>query len=109
MPRKSQTQARSIWMELHADWPNWTPAPRLARISLQYCARIRELREAGILIANRVEYRDGKKHGFYRLGSAPIQSSKELREAKCKSPASAEQVHPESLFGDLSPERSYLE
>jgi hypothetical protein len=93
-------------MELHADWPNWTPAPRLAKISLQYCARIRELRESGILIANRVEYRDGKKHGFYRLGSPPVPSSRELRAKQSGNLANSIDC-PGSLFGDLAPDRSY--
>jgi hypothetical protein len=45
----------------------WTPAPELARISLQYCARVNGLRKAGHRIQNRIETVDGVRHGFYRL------------------------------------------
>lgn len=64
---------------LAAAWPNEVPAPVLSHISLQYCARIAELREAGWLITNRTEYQNGVRHGFYKLGQPPIPSSKELR------------------------------
>jgi hypothetical protein len=43
------------------------PSPELARVSLQYCARISELREAGFVIISRVEIHDGVKRGFFRL------------------------------------------
>jgi len=66
MGDRSKAQ-RILWL-LHAAWPNWTPAPELAKISLQYAARVKELREAGWLIANRVEFHGRTKHGFYRLG-----------------------------------------
>jgi hypothetical protein len=46
------------------------PSPELARVSLQYCARISELREAGFVIISRVEMHDGSKHGFFRLQQA---------------------------------------
>jgi hypothetical protein len=47
------------------------PSPELARVSLQYCARISELREAGFVIISRVEVHDGVKHGFFRLHQCP--------------------------------------
>lgn len=47
------------------------PSPELARVSLQYCARISELREAGFVIISRVEVHDGVKHGFFRLQQGP--------------------------------------
>ena len=47
------------------------PSPDLARVSLQYCARISELREAGFVIISRVEVHDGVKHGFFRLHQCP--------------------------------------
>jgi hypothetical protein len=44
----------------------------LSAISLQYCARIAELRDAGAVIANRVEVqRSGVRHGFYKLVYRP--------------------------------------
>jgi hypothetical protein len=50
------------------------PSPELARISLQYCARISELREAGFVIISRVEVQNGMKHGFFRLHQYPSSS-----------------------------------
>jgi hypothetical protein len=47
------------------------PSPELARVSLQYCARISELREAGFVIISRVEVHDSVKHGFFRLHQCP--------------------------------------
>jgi hypothetical protein len=47
------------------------PSPELARVSLQYCARISELREEGFVIISRVEVQDGVKHGFFRLHQRP--------------------------------------
>jgi hypothetical protein len=45
----------------------WVPAPELSRESLQYCARVHELRAVGFVIENRIERRAGIVHGFYRL------------------------------------------
>jgi hypothetical protein len=47
------------------------PSPELARISLQYNARIKELRESGFVIISRVEIHNGVKHGFFRLHQYP--------------------------------------
>ena len=74
---KNQEQ-RILWL-LESSWPNEVPALALARISLQYSARIFALRKKGWLITNRVETVDGVKHGFFRLGPRPIPASKELR------------------------------
>ena len=72
-------EQRILWA-LQAAWPNWVPAPALAKISLQYSARIFSLRrKKGWLIENRVRVVDGVKHGFFRLGPRPIPASKELR------------------------------
>ena len=91
-----------LWM-LQAAWPGWVPSPQLARISLQYSARIFSLRrKKGWLIENRVRTVDGVKHGEFRLGPRPIPSSKELRAVKGT-------VESNSLFGDLSPDRTYRE
>jgi hypothetical protein len=52
------------------------PSPELARVSLQYCARISELREAGFVIISRVEVHNGVKHGFFRLHQCPSLQTK---------------------------------
>src|SRR5438105_1994034 len=61
VPDSSQEQ--KILMLLLSSWPSWTPAPVLSHISLQYSRAIHGLRRKGWQIANRVEYRDGVKHG----------------------------------------------
>src|SRR3954468_7644060 len=91
------SQTGRILNLLAAAWPAWTPAPALSKISLQYCARISELRELGWEIANRVEVKDGVRHGFYRLGSAPIPSSKELRITR---PTETKPMEAGNLFDD---------
>ncbi len=48
------------------------PAPELARISLQYSARVLELRRLGFRIVNRVETVAGVRRGFFRLVSGPV-------------------------------------
>lgn len=90
------TQTGRILNLLAASWPSWTPAPSLARISLQYCARISELREQGWEISNRTEYKAGVRHGFYRLGSPPIPSSRELRAHRTET----KPPEPGNLFDD---------
>jgi hypothetical protein len=90
----STSQKQRILNLLAAAWPEWTPAPSLARISLQYCARISELREQGWEICNRTEWKDGARHGFYRLGSQPLPSNKEIRANR------AELAAPGNLFDD---------
>src|SRR5689334_12367351 len=61
-------KSRTLW-QLQAAHPQWTPAIVLARISLQYNARIFPLRTLGWQIASRVEVRDGVKHGYFRLAT----------------------------------------
>jgi hypothetical protein len=92
------SQTGRILNLLAAAWPAWTPAPALSKISLQYCARISELREQGWEISNRTEWKDGQRHGFYRLGSAPLPRSKEIRITR--PPAEAKPMEPGNLFDD---------
>jgi hypothetical protein len=100
--RKNQEQ-RILWL-LDAAWPNWVPSPELAKISLQYGARIHGLRKKGWQISNRIEIVAGVRHGFFRLGSPPVPSSKVLRQVQ--SPPTAEVA---TLFGDITPDRTYRE
>jgi len=80
-------EERILWL-LHASWPEWTPALALSHVSLQYNARIFGLRKKGWEIANRVEVRNGVKHGSFRLatpGTFPNPKKKQL--------------HPQPLIG----------
>lgn len=56
-------------------YPAEVPAYVLAEHSLQYCARIKELRSSGWIISNRVEIRGGRKNGFFRLIHRPLDGS----------------------------------
>lgn len=71
-------ECKILWL-LQAAWPAWTPAPELAQISLQYGRVIHSLRGEGWLIKNRIRVVDGRRHGEFRLGSAGVPSSLELR------------------------------
>jgi hypothetical protein len=93
------SQENRILNLLHSAWPSWTPAPVLARVSLQYNARVFSLRRKGWKISNRVTIVDGQRHGEFRLGTAPVPSSKELRPRQ--EPPAPEAA---TLFGDLTPE-----
>jgi hypothetical protein len=99
----SSQKARIAW-KLHAAYPNWVPAPSLAAVSLQYSARIFELRREGWQIDNKVEVQpDGTKHGFFRLAQPmtyPNPSDK--RELRPAIDVPTRSAPPASLFGDLS-------
>jgi hypothetical protein len=41
--RNNTQESRILWL-LEAAWPNWVPAPELARISLQYGRAIHSLK-----------------------------------------------------------------
>jgi hypothetical protein len=103
------TQEQRILNLLHDAWPDWVPATALSQISLQYSARIFSIRrKKGIQIANRTEMKGGVKHGFFRLGNAPIPSNRERRANQPEKGANSID-RPGSLFGDLAPDRSYRE
>jgi hypothetical protein len=97
---KSQEQ-RILWL-LDAAWPNWVPSPELAKISLQYGSRIFALRKKGWAIVNRIEVVGGARYGFFRLGSRPVPSNKELREHRAPIAVAGPA---ESLFGSLERHR----
>lgn len=75
----NHTQRTAILNLLQVAEPGWVPAPALAKISLQYSARIFELRREGWTISNRVTTVNGKKHGSFRLGPPETPRSAELR------------------------------
>ncbi len=67
--RKNQRQR--VLELLIASRDGEVPSSELAKVSLQYNARVSELREAGFVIISRVEIHDGVKHGFFRLHQCP--------------------------------------
>jgi len=77
------------------------PSIVLARISLQYGARVKELRELGFRISNRTERRAGKVNGYFRMESAPEEQPHSSLTSTLTRPATGS--FPE--FGSLAPER----
>jgi hypothetical protein len=79
------------------------PSMALSRISLQYGARVKELRGMGFRISNRTERRGGKVYGYFSLGRAPAPgpnpSNPEMRDGTLPAGPS---VFPE--FGSLARE-----
>lgn len=79
------------------------PAYEVARIAgLQYGRAVHTLRKRGHVIFNREEWHDGVRITWFRLEEpTPVPTL-----TRVPGPTSASS---DSLFGDISPERSYLE
>jgi hypothetical protein len=67
------TQREKILSLLVAARGGEVSAVELSKISLQYGARLKELRQMGLRIINRVEVSGRTRHGFFRLvtGTTP--------------------------------------
>jgi hypothetical protein len=101
--RKCGRQA--ILDRLVAERGGWVPAIELSRLSIQYSARIHEIRKLGFAVENRTEHVAGKVHGFYRLALGVSQPA--VKPAEIPQPKPQPREGSLSLFGDISPERSY--
>ncbi len=88
-------EEKILWL-LQSSWPNWVPSPTLAKISLQYGARIFSARKRGWLIENRVRIVDGMRHGEFRLGPRPTPSSAELRQGAPEPAPLSDSLFPET-------------
>jgi len=98
-PTKSQRQ-RILDLLLGAHGQE-VPSVALSRISLQYGARVKELRATGYRISNRTERCAGKVYGYFRLESRPIEEPNgSVGPAYARPEMSS---FPE--FGSLAPER----
>jgi hypothetical protein len=83
---KKQTQAARI-LELLSS-KSEVSALELSTVSLQYCARVAELRKTGAIISNRVEVlSDGRRHGFYRLVQRPPFAQTPSSRSVCEKPS----------------------
>jgi hypothetical protein len=78
------------------------PSVALSRISLQYGARVKELREMGFKISNRTERHGGKVCGYFRLDSAPTPEHKPSKPKRGEATQPTPGVFPQ--FGRLEPE-----
>lgn len=74
-------------------------SPVLSRISLQYGARVLELRRMGFRIINRIERVDGKTHGYFRLDMGTVVAPREAAQNPSASSAS------DTLFPNQQPVR----
>jgi hypothetical protein len=61
------TQRQKIFDLLKSRAGTWVPCFELAGLALQYGARLSELREGGAVIVNRTEWKDGKRHSWFKL------------------------------------------
>ena len=68
----TSTQPGKILALLTAAKGREVSAVELSKISLQYSARINELRKQGLRIENRVERVGRTKHGYFRLAIGPV-------------------------------------
>jgi hypothetical protein len=110
------TQRGRILQLLIATRGDWVPLPTIADCAAQYNARIHELRRLGFLIENRTKRIDGVKHSWFRLARGPEQLAptaepdRMVKASEWLSVARGESMPVTgSLFGDLSPDRSYIE
>lgn len=99
----------------------WVPATKLAAISLQYSSRVFEIRKKlGIAVENRTTIVNGVKHGEFRLVTGPtaeflFSGPEKMRERRVlarewiANARTEPKPSTESLFGDISPDRTYQE
>ena len=66
-----RTQRDRILDHLRTNKGRRVASPELGRISLQYGARVKELRDAGYSIRNEVERVNGQVHGYFILEAEP--------------------------------------
>lgn len=78
------------------------PSVALSRVSLQYGARVKELRGMGFKISNRTERRTGKVYGYFRLESAPTPEHKPSKPKRGEATIPTPGIFPQ--FGRLEPE-----
>jgi hypothetical protein len=72
------------------------PAFGMARLALQYSARIHELRKLGFDIQNRSETVKGQRRSWFRLAMTPVSTQRDNQRT----------VSQAGLFGDLSVEHN---
>ena len=95
----NQRQRQRVLDRLLAARGSEVPSFELSRISLQYGARVKELREAGFRIVNRVEHHDGKVFGFFRLELGPPTShAGQLKPVTPSDPVARAEQEQQSLF-----------
>jgi hypothetical protein len=97
--RERSSQTSRVLALLRAHRGQRVPCYLIAAVALQYNTRISELREQGYIIVNEHEYHDNQRLSWFRLESEPTPTR-----APVPPPAD-----PGSLFGDISPDRSYRE
>jgi hypothetical protein len=89
---------------------DWVPLPDILALGIsQYSSRIWEIRhQLGLKVESRVEFVDGKKCSWFRLLSADPQA-KLFSKGATTTTATARIEPAETLFGDISRDRTYVE
>lgn len=98
------TQRAEILQLLISERGGWISLPRIAHHAKQYNARLFELRRLGFPIENKTKTVDGVRHSWFRL-----QPSKSADRDPVATAQVAETSIPATLFGDISPDRTYTE
>ena len=70
-PKTSAGQKGAVLDLLLSHRGRWAPVYLLAALALPYCARIKELRDAGYVIENRTARVGKQVHGAFRLVASP--------------------------------------
>ena len=71
--RSRSTQCERIFQLLQEREGQWTPLYEILPLAAQYNARIKELRDAGHTIQNRIQRRNGTVYSWFRLLTPRVQ------------------------------------
>ena len=71
--RARSTQRDRIFQLLLEGEGRWIPLYEILPLAAQYNARIKELRDAGHMIQNRTEHRNGTIYSWFRLVAPQVQ------------------------------------
>jgi hypothetical protein len=77
-PHEFTGQKAEILKLLRKHRGEWVPVYRLAALSLQYNARLYEIRASGVVVESKTERIDGRVHGSFRLVSEPGDEPEQL-------------------------------
>jgi hypothetical protein len=63
----SATQRQKIFDLLKSRAGTWVPCYEVAALALQYSTRVKEIRESGTIIHNKIQWVDGIRHSWFML------------------------------------------
>jgi hypothetical protein len=100
------TQREKIFNLLKSRAGTWVPCYEIAGLALQYSARLKEIRDSGTVLHNKIQWVDGIRHSWFMM---PLRSNQEFLPAKSETggPPKLAENPQETLFGNIAPNRSY--